>query len=113
MIHPTEEYYHISKPEWVTTPDGDQRGYIQPRELRELWFHTGTICNLSCPFCLEGSRPGDNRLNMVTLEDVRPLIDEALTLGVERFSLPAASRLSSRKWSVFLISRWTTGPVWC
>lgn len=62
------------------------RGYIQPHALRELWFHTGTACNLACPFCLEGSRPGDGRLDRITLADVRPLIDEALCFGVEQFS---------------------------
>lgn len=61
-------------------------GYIQPKTLKELWFHTGTACNLSCPFCLEGSKPGDNRLNQMMLGDVMPFIDEALTLGVEKFS---------------------------
>ena len=61
-------------------------GYIQPQSLKELWFHTGTICNLQCPFCLEGSNPGDNRLEQITLEDVKPFIDEALLLGVEQFS---------------------------
>ncbi len=61
-------------------------GYIQPQALKELWFHTGTICNLHCPFCLEGSNPGDNRLGQITLEDVKPFIDEALGLGVEQFS---------------------------
>jgi molybdenum cofactor biosynthesis enzyme MoaA len=61
-------------------------GYIQPHALDELWFHTGTACNLACPFCLEGSRPGDNRLQRITLDDARPLIDEALTLGVRQFS---------------------------
>lgn len=86
MIHPTEEYYHITREAWLTTPEGDPRGYIQPQELRELWFHTGTICNLSCPFCLEGSKPGDDRLNKMSLEDVRPFVQEALALGVERFS---------------------------
>ena len=46
-------------PQFLTvTPDGEPRGYIQPHALRELWFHTGTACNLSCPFCLEGSKPG-------------------------------------------------------
>jgi molybdenum cofactor biosynthesis enzyme MoaA len=68
------------------TPTGESRGYIEPHALRELWFHTGTACNLACPFCLEGSRPGDNRLERITLDDVRPLIDEAVTLGVEQFS---------------------------
>jgi sulfatase maturation enzyme AslB (radical SAM superfamily) len=68
------------------TPRGEPRGYIDPHALTELWFHTGTACNLSCPFCLEGSKPGDNRLQRITLADARPLIDEALTLGVEQFS---------------------------
>lgn len=61
-------------------------GYIDPYALRELWFHTGTACNLACPFCLEGSRPGDGRLDRISLEDAKPFIDEAVALGVERFS---------------------------
>jgi sulfatase maturation enzyme AslB (radical SAM superfamily) len=68
------------------TPDGEPRGYIDPHSLRELWFHTGTACNLACPFCLEGSKPGDGRLDRISLADARPLIDEAVTLGVEQFS---------------------------
>jgi sulfatase maturation enzyme AslB (radical SAM superfamily) len=74
-------------PRFLTlTPDGEPRGYIQPHALRELWFHTGTACNLSCPFCLEGSKPGDGRLDRITLADAQPLIDEAVALGVEQFS---------------------------
>jgi sulfatase maturation enzyme AslB (radical SAM superfamily) len=68
------------------TPDGNPRGYIEPHALRELWFHTGTACNLACPFCLEGSKPGDRRLGRITLDDAQPLIDEAVNLGVEQFS---------------------------
>ncbi len=70
----------------VKTPAGEPRGYIDPHALRELWFHTGTACNLSCPFCLEGSKPGDNRLDRMKLSDARPLIDEAVAIGVEQFS---------------------------
>ena len=61
-------------------------GYIQPHALRELWFHTGTACNLECPFCLEGSKPGDRRLDRITLADAQPFIDEAVAIGVEQFS---------------------------
>ena len=86
MIHSTDDYYHKSEPDWLNTPDGHPRGYIQPEYLKELWFHTGTICNLSCPFCLEGSKPGDDRLNKLSLEDVIPFMEEARTMGVERFS---------------------------
>ncbi len=72
--------------DWFYTPAGDRRGYIQPHTLRELWFHTGTLCNLACPFCLEGSKPGDDRLGRLTLAEVRPWIDEAVGLGVEQLS---------------------------
>jgi len=61
-------------------------GYIDAHGLEELWFHTGTACNLACPFCLEGSKPGDNRLQRITVEDAVPFIDEAVTLGVKQFS---------------------------
>lgn len=75
--------YHDS---WTHTRAGEPRGYIDSDRLRELWIHTGTACNLSCPFCLEGSHPGDNRLPAMKLEDVRPFIREAVELGVEQFS---------------------------
>jgi molybdenum cofactor biosynthesis enzyme MoaA len=73
-------------PTWLWTPEGQPRGYIESQTIRELWFHTGTNCNLACPFCLEGSKPGDHRIGFLTLDDVRPLVAEALELGVEMFS---------------------------
>lgn len=72
--------------DWTHTSTGEPRGYIQPGALTELWFHTGTICNLRCPFCLEGSKPGDSRIQALKLDDVRPFIEEALALGVRQFS---------------------------
>jgi len=72
--------------DWARAPDGEPRGYIDPHALEELWFHTGTACNLSCPFCLEGSTPGDDRLDRITLADVKPLLDEAAQIGVKQFS---------------------------
>jgi sulfatase maturation enzyme AslB (radical SAM superfamily) len=71
---------------WSTTAASERRGYIDPHTLDELWFHTGTACNLSCPFCLEGSVPGDTRLDRITLADAQPLMDEAVTIGVQQFS---------------------------
>ena len=76
----------LSRDEWLSSPLGEARGYIQPHTLSELWFHTGTACNLACPFCLEGSKPGDRRLGRVTFADLQPFIDEAVTLGVRQFS---------------------------
>ncbi len=71
---------------WLLSSKGEKRGYIQPQLLHELWFHTGTSCNLRCPFCFEGSKPGDDRLQFLTLNDVKNFIDEAVRLGVEKFS---------------------------
>lgn len=82
----TEPMYHITTDDWLKTSKGEPRGYIQAQRLSELWFHTGTTCNLRCPFCLEGSKPGDNRINPISFEDAKPFIDEALSLGVEQFS---------------------------
>lgn len=76
----------VQKQNWHYTPLGDPRGYIQPHSLKELWFHTGTKCNLACDFCLEGSSPSDKRLLTPKLEEVKPYIDEALGMGVEQFS---------------------------
>jgi molybdenum cofactor biosynthesis enzyme MoaA len=72
--------------DWETTLAGEPRGFIQPHALDEIWFHTGTACNLSCPFCLEGSVPGDTRLDRILLADAQPFIDEALKLGVKQIS---------------------------
>lgn len=58
---------------------------IRMQRFRELWIHTGTACNLECPFCLEGSRPGDNRLERIRLNEIKPYLDKAMQLGVERF----------------------------
>jgi sulfatase maturation enzyme AslB (radical SAM superfamily) len=71
---------------WKLTSQNEPRGYIQPQSLDEVWFHTGTNCNLRCPFCLEGSKPGDNRIEFLTLADARRFIAEALELGVGKFS---------------------------
>ena len=71
---------------WHFTKSGEPRGYIQPGKLKELWFHTGTRCNLECDFCLEGSSPGSKRLNAPKLAEVKPYIDQAVVMGVEKFS---------------------------
>ncbi len=77
---------HRTDEEWLHTSNGDPRGCIDPRGIREVWFHTGTACNLCCPDCFEHSAPGDRRLDMVGFEDVKPFIDEAVELGVEQLS---------------------------
>jgi pyruvate-formate lyase-activating enzyme len=61
--------------------------------LRELWIHAGTACNLSCPFCHEGSKPGDTRIAAPTLAQLVPLLDAAVARGVERFAFTGGEPL--------------------
>jgi uncharacterized Fe-S cluster-containing radical SAM superfamily protein len=61
--------------------------------FRELWIHTGTACNLSCPFCHEGSKPGDTRLEAPTSAEIAPLLIEAAARGVERFAFTGGEPL--------------------
>ena len=76
---------------WYVTPHGKPRGFIHSHALEELWFHTGTACNLACPFCLEGSKPGDNRLQLMRFEDAKPFMDEALTpVSYTHLTLPTS-----------------------
>jgi len=66
---------------------------IRLSSFRDFWIHTGTACNLSCPFCHEGSRPADSRLEALSLAEVAPLLDEAATLGVRQFAFTGGEPL--------------------
>jgi len=65
-------------------------------QLKELWLNTGTACNLSCPFCHEGSSPGDSRLPALGYELACQTIDAAMDLGVERFAFTGGEPLILR-----------------
>ncbi len=58
--------------------------YARPTGLKELWFHTNNICNLSCHHCLVSSAPWVQDWGLPTEQFLR-LVDEAVVLGVDRF----------------------------
>jgi len=68
------------------TSTGEPSGYIDSTELRELWFHTGTKCNLRCPSCFEKSSPESDRLEQLAFEEVKPLMDKAISMNVRSLS---------------------------
>ncbi len=94
--------HHRTDEEWLQASDGSPRGWIDSCGIRELWLHTGTACNLRCPDCFEHSAPGDRRLEMPSLADVRPFIDEAVGLGVEQFSFTGGEPFVNRDIVVML-----------
>ena len=66
------------------------------RQLRDLWIHTGTPCNLSCPFCHEGSKPADTRLQAPAFEAIAAQLDAAAAAGVQRFCFTGGEPLIHR-----------------
>jgi sulfatase maturation enzyme AslB (radical SAM superfamily) len=79
----------------MNSPSGPDAG-IGLVALRELWLHTGTACNLSCPFCHEASAPGDSRLGALSFEQASRAIDSAVALGVETLAFTGGEPLILR-----------------
>ena len=59
-----------------TTAKGDQRAFVSLTDLKTLWFNTGTLCNLECSNCYIESSPKNDRLVYLSVEDVKPYLDE-------------------------------------
>ncbi len=58
------------------TATGETRARVALRSLDTLWFNTGTLCNLTCANCYIESSPRNDRLDWLTLSDVRGYLDE-------------------------------------
>lgn len=70
---------------------------LRLERLHTLWLQTGSACNLSCPFCHEGSAPGDTRLPALTFAQARLAMDAALAQGVQRFAFTGGEPLIHRE----------------
>jgi sulfatase maturation enzyme AslB (radical SAM superfamily) len=44
--------------------------------LDTLWFNTGTLCNITCQNCYIESTPRNDRLSYITLDEIKPYLDE-------------------------------------
>ena len=71
------------------TADGSNRAFIEARNIKTLWFNTGTLCNIECKNCYIESSPKNDRLVYLTFEEVKSFIDEALdkNLGTNEIGL--------------------------
>ncbi|MGE3248633.1 MAG: radical SAM protein [Hyphomonadaceae bacterium] len=58
------------------TAKGEARAWVALEALETLWFNTGTLCNITCAHCYIESSPRNDRLAYLSLEDVRPYLDE-------------------------------------
>jgi len=70
------------------TGKGEDRAYVDMVKLDNLWFNTGTRCNLQCQNCYIESSPTNDELLFISLEEVRMYLDEIreLDLGTSKIS---------------------------
>ena len=60
------------------TADGSNRAFIEARNIKTLWFNTGTLCNIECKNCYIESSPKNDSLAYLTFEEVKSFIYEAI-----------------------------------
>ena len=54
--------------------------------LDTVWFQVaGTLCNLACAHCLVSSSPTNRNHEMMTRDEVRAFLEEAVSLGVKDY----------------------------
>src|SRR5690242_7041503 len=58
------------------TARGEPRAKVALSRLEPLWFNTGTRCNITCANGYIESSPRNDRLAYLTLDDIRPYLDE-------------------------------------
>ena len=58
------------------TAKGEPRAWVELKQLKTLWFNTGTLCNLACQNCYIESSPTNDRLVYLEPADFKIFLDE-------------------------------------
>jgi MoaA/NifB/PqqE/SkfB family radical SAM enzyme len=66
-------------------------------KLDDLWFFTGSRCNLECSHCYVESSPTNNSIDMISPEDIKPYLDEALGFGVNHIYFTGGEPFLNKK----------------
>lgn len=62
------------------TADGNRRAFIKMKELRTLWFNTGTLCNIECEGCYIESSPKNDQLLYINHSEIKKYLDQIFKL---------------------------------
>ena len=66
-------------------------------KLDDLWFFTGSRCNLECSHCYVESSPTNNSIDMIVPEDIKPFLDEARQFGVNHIYFTGGEPFLNKK----------------
>ena len=80
--------------------------------LDTVWFYVaGTICNLRCTHCFISCSPDNHSHGMMTLEGLRPYLEEAAHLGVREYYLTGGEPFMNRELLPILEATLCQGPA--
>jgi AdoMet-dependent heme synthase len=75
-----------SAPQGRTAASAGSFPFVPSVSLDTLWFQVaGTLCNLKCTHCFISCSPTNRSHEMLTLEDVRRRLAEAIPMGVREY----------------------------
>ena len=63
------------------TAKGEPRASVYFKNLKTLWFFTGSLCNIECINCYIESSPTADHFVYLAPEDIAPYLDEVEALG--------------------------------
>lgn len=64
-----------------TTAKGERRARVRFKELKTLWFNTGSLCNIECANCYILSSPTADHFVYLKAAEMMPYLDEIDMLG--------------------------------
>lgn len=80
--------------------------------LDTLWFQVGgTLCNLTCTHCFISCSPTNHTHELMTLEQIRPYLDEAVELGVKEYYFTGGEPFINKEMEEIIRETLRLGPV--
>ena len=80
--------------------------------LDTLWFQVGgTLCNLTCTHCFISCSPTNHTHEMMTFEQIRPYLSEAVELGVKEYYFTGGEPFINKEMEEIIRETLRVGPV--
>ncbi len=99
----------------VATPsqvDLDRPPSVRLTSLDTLWFQVGgTVCNLACTHCFVSCSPTNHTHEMMSLDEILPYLDEAVTLGVKEYYFTGGEPFLNSEMEAILAAALARGPA--
>ncbi len=85
---------------------------VQLNSLDTLWFQVGgTLCNLTCTHCFISCSPTNHTHELMTLEQIRPYLAEAVELGVKEYYFTGGEPFINKEMEEIIRETLRVGPV--